>query len=918
MSSKTAFGLALILIPLWEASGSATPLRITGLAATPGGSGAGVRVEVSRAFGRRSVPAAAVRPRSDGFFTLQVPEPGVYRAVVRAEGFLPLEIASLPVVEETDLPPVELEPALPLEIRVSGPDGRPAAWVAVCAGSWPGPGSPGLRWEPAERCGTTAEDGRLVLPRGRGERPVLSVTDPRFAARTAEAGEESSVALRLAAARSVPLEVRGPDGKSAAGVVAQLLPSSGRAGITDPAGRLAVAVPESGAEVELVGEGGLRGRAVFVPGLSEETGPRIVTLAAPRMVTGRVIDAATRRPVPGALVWTGEAEARTAGDGTFRLPAGSGPVAVLGAAAADHGRRRAALPWGAGAFTLALPPAGTPPEEAIDPERRRGPPAEELASSRVLTGRVLGPDGRPVSGALVEAARNRTAETDEGGRFRFAGLAPGATVSLSARSPGLQGSLAQVRVPQDAIPAPVEIRLGPAAVLEGRVTDAAGRPVAGAPVLVEGLAADPGEEAPSTDPVSAASARTVTDDDGRYIFVSLKPGRSRAAALRPGGRRLAGAVTDLRAGPNRLDLTQPPELGVSGRVLDEQGAAVAGARIFLQGEDPADRWLVIGAEDGGFRLAGIPEGDYRLSVLAKGFAQLEPRDIQVAGAPVQGIELRLGRAGTIVGNLVGIAPEELNGLMILAQEGGRRWTGREAPPARPRRLGLAGPDGRYRIPDIPPGRWRVMGRTAAGRLALGSVDVAPGSAETALDLRFTSGLTLSGRLLVDGRPASGTVLATAEDLGAGGIGDRGGGQSTTGQDGTFSLSGLQPGTYLLLVFLDNRLWPLRTVELTADREIPLEIVTGTLTGLVLGPYGAPLSGARVALLPRTLGIDAFLPGPRVQSDDQGAFELRRIPAGSHRLLVTRDGAAPFETAVTVPAGGTLRVEIPLGPGTSLQ
>jgi len=922
MTSKTVFGLALILIPLWEAPGRALPLRLTGLATASGDRSAEARIEVYPAFrqgvaGKRSEPLASVRARADGFFSLAVPEPDVYRVVIRADGFLPLEIVPLPVVEAADLPPAELEPALPLEIRVAGPDGRPAAWVAVCAAAWDVPRSPGL-WTPAERCGTTAEDGRVVLSRGREERPVLAVADPRFAAGVFEVGEMSEaseatpVTLRLAAARVVALAVRGPDGKPAAGVAARIgggapgVPGdfnlSGTAGLSDPAGRLDVAVPAAGTEVELAGEGGLWGRAVFFPG---EAAPRTVVLAPPRWVTGRVLDAASRRPLAGALVWTEAAAVRTGADGTFRLAAGRRRDLAIAAVAAEHGRRTLVLPQEEGSVTLALPPAGALVESGNLERRRRLPAAAPAA--RVLTGRVVGPAGRPVAGAWVEAARSQDAETDGDGRFRLAGLPSGATVSLLARAPGLRGALTI------ATAGPVEIRLAAAATLEGRVTDAGGHPAAGVPVLLGPRRGDPGEESPAADLVAAGSARTLTDDDGRYRLDSLEPVRSFAAALRPGGRRLAGAVVDLRAGANRLDLIQPPEIAVTGRVLDEKGAPVAAARVFLEGAEPEDRWLVIAAADGAFRLAGIPDGDYRLSVFAKGLAQPEPQDVRVAGAPVQGIELRLGRGVTITGKLTGIETAELNGLMILAEEAERPGLRKDARSPRSRRLGLAAPDGRYRIPDLPPGRWKVTGRTAAGRQALASVDVAPGSGETALDLSFVSGLTLSGRLRVDGQPAAGTVLATAVDGGGNWQGGNGG-EAPAAADGVFCLAGLQPGSYLLLVVLDGKLWPLRTVELTADRELPLDIVTGTLSGRIVGPYGSPLPGARVSLRPRTLGIDAFLPGPRAESDGEGAFEILHVPAGSHRLLVTRDGAAPFETAVTLAAGGSVRVEVPLAPG----
>src|SRR5207237_3830518 len=108
------------------------------------------------------------------------------------------------------------------------------------------------------------------------------------------------------------------------------------------------------------------------------------------------------------------------------------------------------------------------------------------------------PNGRPVAGAWVEAARSQEAETDGDGRFRLAGLPPGATVSLLARAPGLRGALAAA-----AGPGPVEIRLAAAATLEGRVTDAGGHPTAGVPVLLGARRSDAGEESPAADLVAA-------------------------------------------------------------------------------------------------------------------------------------------------------------------------------------------------------------------------------------------------------------------------------------------------------------------------------------------------------------------------------------------------------------------------------
>jgi protocatechuate 3,4-dioxygenase beta subunit len=863
MTRTSILGLALLVLSL-----PATPVRaayrIHGWVVAPEPSAA--RIEISQ--GEHS--ETAVRPRTDGSFEAAVAQPGIYRIVLRGEGLLSLEIPLLPVVEDVELPPAVPAPASPLEIQVTDRDGRPAAGVTVCARSLDS-AEEATPWVAAERCGRTAGRGRLNLPRGADERLALCASDPRFTARRVEWGDDAAVTLGLQPARTVFVEVRSPDGKPAAGARARLLCA---AESTDPAGRVAVGVPASGADIQFTTPDGLTAHTVFLPG---ESDARTVTLHLPGSLSGRILDAAARRPLPGALVWSGDVSARTALDGTFRLPIVAGPELLLSAAAAGYAQRRIPLQRSAANVTLALPPGSVRWDPQAFPEAAPGWEHQPDEHTGVLAGRVLAPDGRPVSGAWVEAAR-RAAESDDAGRFRIAGLVPGATLDLSVQASGLRGGLSAVPVPPEGKPSRLEIRLGRAAALDGRLTDAAGRPLAGAFVTLQ--------EPPSP--------RAVTDDDGRFRLDSLAPGRREAVALRAGGRPLARAAVDLQPGANRLDLTAAPGFPVSGRVVDERGAPVPAARLFLEGEDPEDRWLAVGAGDGTFLLSGIREGDYRLSVLAAGFAQPEPQPVRIADKPVRGLTLRVGRNGSIVGSLLGLTPQELNGLVIRAQAAGSQ------------RLGLAGPDRRYLISDVPAGRWEVTVQTATGRQALGAVDVKPGS-PAALDLRLTSGLTLKGRLRIDGQPAAGTLLAAAADL----QGESRGGQSPVGPGGAFMLPGLMPGSYLLLVLLDGFLWPIETVELTADREISLEIATGTVTGRILGPFGAPLAGAQIALWPRAPGVDAFLPSPLVRSDSQGSFTLPHIPAGNHRLLVTHDGTVPFAASVDVPAGGTVRIEIPL-------
>ena len=55
-------------------------------------------------------PLAATKPRVDGSFEITAPESGLYRLRLRAGGTLPVEVLLVPLVEDTELPPVALQP----------------------------------------------------------------------------------------------------------------------------------------------------------------------------------------------------------------------------------------------------------------------------------------------------------------------------------------------------------------------------------------------------------------------------------------------------------------------------------------------------------------------------------------------------------------------------------------------------------------------------------------------------------------------------------------------------------------------------------------------------------------------------------------------------------------------------------------
>jgi protocatechuate 3,4-dioxygenase beta subunit len=153
-------------------------------------------------------------------------------------------------------------------------------------------------------------------------------------------------------------------------------------------------------------------------------------------------------------------------------------------------------------------------------------PVRVLRRSLALEGRVLDPWGRPQNEALVEVRERDeraaqglrpyrpVAETDEAGRFRIEGLAPGEIV-LRAEALDLVSPDRTVTV-SDAHQ-PVDLRLPPVARVRGRVLDRRGDPVGGAVVRL----AAPDDERAATPPT-----RTTSDVAGRFV-VLVPAGRYR-------------------------------------------------------------------------------------------------------------------------------------------------------------------------------------------------------------------------------------------------------------------------------------------------------------------------------------------------------------------------------------------------------
>jgi hypothetical protein len=374
-------------------------------------------------------------------------------------------------------------------------------------------------------------------------------------------------------------------------------------------------------------------------------------LAVGALVRGRVVTN-TGAPVAGVKIEasssTGgrldEFEATTLADGSFRIEA---------------------LP--AGPFTLSAQTAGQGRGE-IDVEIAAGGNHEVkivLDEGAVATGKVRFADGRPASGATVEAG-GQTCQTVAGpdGSFRLVGLRPGTSV-LFARANGQRSSLYDVELLRGEKSPAIELVLDDAGhFIEGVVLGPDEKPVSGATV---------------TATLYGHESRTARSGaDGRFFLEGISVGEWTVEATRTGLN--PGSEPAVVADRRDLVLRMRAPATVSGRVVDHEGRPIADYTITALSSEDAPR-IGLEADErvhdpaGHFVLRGLGAGRYRLAVDVAGLSQtleLEPlRD----GEKRENVEVRLPAMVYVEGRLVDYSSGAgIPSVTVVADSSGKRVT----------------------------------------------------------------------------------------------------------------------------------------------------------------------------------------------------------------------------------------------------
>jgi uncharacterized GH25 family protein len=807
-------------------------------------------------------PVATAMSDASGRFRLEVPESGMWTVFVRAQGYVPLETELAPLVEPVDLPPARLEAAPQVEIRVAREDGRPLARAQVRAEP---EAKPELQtgWRPAIRSAVTDAKGVARLPREGGERLVLrAVADGHLEIRQLWP-TSSAVRLQLEPCRERTIEIRDPRGNPLRGIDART-PEGGWTIGSDERGRASICAP-TGRDLSLVFEsrGILLGQGTLRPARKEEASPAVFQLVDPPAVSGKVVDAATRHPLAGALVWPEghpAAFVRAATDGSWRVALSTGAERRVRAAAPGYLPAQAAAPG--------APAAG--PTLALSPR---------AAGDRTASGVVLDEGGRPVEGASIGLLSSVTSTTEplpkrgsaifvrSDAQGRFTSRLSTGIWDLRASSPGLVATVVRGiavepgRAPLDL--GTVVLRRG--ATLDGQVVDLQGKPIAdchirtlpaGGMTSTRFLAVGAEDE----------SAETLSGADGFFTVTGLPEGQPVTLVV-SGEGYIAATLPGIQAPAERpLRVTLSPGARISGRVVDESGEPVTNAevRAFPEGPgrggaaDPLD-------ENGGFLIKNVSPGRHTLAVAAPGFQPVQRRGIEVvAGKTVSGLEVVVRKGATIEGRVTTTEGHPVAGtrLRVMPTEGADN----------PLLAGLglseavADGDGAYRLEGVAEGNRSIVAESRDHPKVVQALAVQPGSNH--LDFQLADGREVSGRVIdPQGQPIPGAEVSLSSPAG--------GWNGTTGPDGGFRMTAIPDGAYRLLA--DKEGWAQSTEE--------IHVAGGPVQGLVLrldrgGAIVGRVSGLGFEELSRVqISANGPTGGQPGRVDYQGSYRIDALPPG---------------------------------------
>ncbi|MFQ5503477.1 MAG: carboxypeptidase regulatory-like domain-containing protein [Planctomycetota bacterium] len=554
-----------------------------------------------------------------------------------------------------------------------------------------------------------------------------------------------------------------------------------------------------------------------------------------------------------------------------------------------------------------------------------------------VRGRVLDPEGQPVSGARVVlrpganaflaqltrgASRWIETSSDSEGSFDIPGVPPGDGYALSGIADGM--ALAQAReirvTPGEPAVRTLRGRVG--GVVEGRVRKEDGSPAQGA--LVGFAYLDLARilfSLGTKNPVR-------TDQEGRFRLQHIGAGLVAIGALMP-GRSIAEPLTLTMADGARHVVEL--ELGIGyeleGRVIDGSGDPIAGVRVTARGlEQPrgfdlsllAKYHVVEGKTDreGQFQLDGLLAERVFVHATKEGLLPAQRRFRREAGEQPF-LELTMLRGIHVSGRVSNEDDEPVRRFRVVERESRRArrmrtgsdlLSGRNPWQERSGKL-FENDEGLFRIGPFAPGKLRL--RVEADgfvRSEYRELELERGSTPEPLVFRLSRGATLRGQVVSRGigvgaaqvtwsrvRRRNGgpsflpfRIDMQAEDFDSLALSSAISARSVlTAADGGFELRGVPPGK-ITLTARQASLAKSSAKELVVEGVEPIEGIVlelgsgGSILGRVSGLDGNPLAGAMIMAFSFAKGVMRS-----TTTNQEGAYRMDGLAPGPYVVFKTR-------------------------------
>lgn len=537
-----------------------------------------------------------------------------------------------------------------------------------------------------------------------------------------------------------------------------------------------------------------------------------------------------------------------------------------------------------------------------------------LSTASHVGGRVLDDRGRGIRQAMViltETTRgywaggSLTLVTGDDGSFSSGPIVAGKYRAAVVR-PGFTAGMSELAVASGAAESK-DFVLSPSAIVEGRVVDEEGRPVAAVLLGVEDRTSSPFPRP------SAASG-----PDGRYVVLDVSGSvRTKVQAFRTGFPMAESEAFETRPGArlSGIDVTLTSGHEVTGRLVDDAGSPIMGVQVgttdqpygldMMFMEYPgADRLEYPMTDTEGKFVVRLAKGTWFFAFKAPGYVVATTEGKAVEGATSIG-DITLKQAGELSGRVVRRSGSPVEQAAV----GIRDMSLRSAQTT-------TDEDGRFVLRDLPRRTLELVVFKADGSRASKQVEVP--SSDIVVELPDV--VTLHGRV-VDAETKD-----PIRDFMIGVTQSQMGGSGKTphhSDDGTFEVEAVPSEGLALAIGAAGYAESKKLVEIPEGGEPePIEIALERgirVYGAVRDEAGRPLEGVTVGY-DKTIQTgrgSMYMRDSQVTTDANGAFSFDSVSSGKAQFGFSRQGYLRLDRAIDA-TGREQRLDVELSTGVALR